>query len=154
MQQRVVQHAPVPQFREEILEVERLHAFERVQQRTVEAPMPRTAAVVEEMRDETVEAMRLIPSEQVQQRTAEQIVEEVVEMERSAAEQSVDAPQVLEEIVEMVRTAEQITDVFGRNRRGGEIGPTSTTASTDRSAIVVTQCFGRVCEQIVNVSIF
>ena len=36
VQQRVVEHAPIPQFREEAAEVERLHPFERVQQWTLE----------------------------------------------------------------------------------------------------------------------
>ena len=44
VQQRITELAPVPQCREEILEVEKLHPFDRVQQRTVEAPNPQTAA--------------------------------------------------------------------------------------------------------------
>ena len=43
------------------------------------------------------------------------------------AKQSVDAPLLLEEIVEMVRTVEQLVDV-----EVGTVGPTSTSASTDR----------------------
>ena len=71
----------------------------------------RTAEQIENVPHSTekiIEAVPLVPGERLQQRTAKQIV---------------DAPQVLEEIFDMARTVEQIIDVFGRNRRGGEVDP-------------------------------
>ena len=50
-------------------------------------------------------------------------------------EQSVDAPEVREEFMETMRTVEQILDVFERNR-GGQVGHTSTSASTYRAVVL------------------
>ena len=65
MQQPTVEHAPVPQIREETVEVV-LAPTERVQQRTVDVPMPQVL-------EETVEVVKLATHERVQQWTAEQI---------------------------------------------------------------------------------
>ena len=71
VQQATVEHVPVPQILEEIVEVV-LASVERVQRRTVDVPM-----------EETVELVRLVPREQVQQRTVVPmllVLEETVEV--------------------------------------------------------------------------
>ena len=50
-------------------------------------------------------------------------------------------------------TVEQKMDVFG-SRRGGQVVPTSMSASVDEWAVSVLPLFGRICEQIVIVSSF
>ena len=99
---------------------------EREQQRTVKQSVD-----VPRLREETVEALTLVPRE-VHQRTTEQ-------HEHQFCEETIE---VLKQILRkrgQQRTVDQMRGAFGRSRRGVEVGPTSTSASTDRRGLVVLQ---------------
>ena len=109
MQQLTVEHAPVPQPREETVEAVRLIPRERVQQPTAEQ-----IEDVPQLREETVGAVKLVPQERVQQRVVEhepvpQILQETVEVvliPQERVQQRVvehePVPQILQETVEVV----------------------------------------------------
>ena len=107
---------------------------ERMQQRTVDAPMPQVL-------EETVEAVGLVLHERAQQRTAEQFEdvphhpEETVEMVRSVSHERVqqreDAPQSPAEVVEAVTL---VPREQAQRRTAEQIGEVPETASQDQSS--------------------
>ena len=128
--QRTVEHVPVPQVLEEIVEVS-LAPAEGVQQRTVE----HVPAKVPEMMEETV-GVALVPRERGQQRTAEQIV---------------DAPQILAENVDVMSLAPQ-ERVQRIDEQMVEVRiPQIVEANVDMVGLVPQERVQRIDEQVVEV---
>ena len=95
MQHRTVNHAPVPQFLDETVEV-KLVSQGRVQQQTAEQFVD-----VPQILEEHVDVVRLVPQERMQ-RVGEQSVEVSIPQISEHNEQIVDVPVPQEEIAEVI----------------------------------------------------